>query len=404
MKRLAGLISSHADSLAEMASMEMGKPLHEAKHEVLKCLTACDYYASEAGRILEPLLTRLDDGRSVEQRHEPLGVIMGVFPWNFPYWQIIRSAVPVLMAGNTMLVKPAPNVPQCALLLLKLFAEAGFPDGVIQGIFADDKQVATLIADDRVKACTLTGSEKAGSAVASQAAKFIKKAVLELGGSDPFLVLADADLDAAVKVAITSRFQNNGQSCISAKRFIVHQEIANTFAQKLTHAVAGLKLGNPLHPDTHIGPLARKDLKEKLSNQVNNALEHGAAIMWQQDAVPDKGYFFPPTILGGVTPEMSAFTEELFGPVISFYICKNEEEMITLANATSFGLGGSVWSSGIEKAKNIAAQIESGQVFINNLVRSDTRFPFGGVKKSGFGRELGEQGIKEFTYLKTVWW
>lgn len=403
MKRVAHLMESHVDELAQLASVEMGKPLREAKHEVMKCLTACEYYAVEAERILAPQVTKLDDGRTITQEYQPFGVVLGVFPWNFPYWQIIRSAIPVLMAGNTMLVKPAPNVSRCSVALHDLFIKAGIPEQVMQLVFADEQQVADLIADPRVKACTLTGSEKAGAAVASQAARHIKKSVLELGGSDPFLVLPDAPVKDAIEVAITSRFQNNGQSCIGAKRFIVHKEVSETFLSQLIQAASKLKSGDPLAAETQIGPLARKDLKEKLEAQVNDALQKGAICLWQQPSIPEKGYFFPVTILGGIKPGMLAYEEELFGPVISYYECDTIDDMVRLANSTSFGLGGSVWSADTNQALAIASQIESGQVFINSLVRSDTRFPFGGIKKSGYGRELGESGIKEFTYIKAIW-
>ncbi len=404
LNKVSEYIREDTPYLAELATLEMGKPITEARHELQKCLTAFSFYGSNAATHLQPITTKLDDGRMVEQHFEPMGTVLGVFPWNFPYWQTIRSAVPVLMSGNVMLVKPAPNVPQCALALQKLFDKAGFPEGVIQTVFADEVQIAKIIADSRVQACTLTGSERAGAAVAGQAAKHIKKSVLELGGSDPFIVLPDADIEQAVKVAMTSRFQNNGQSCIAAKRFIVHANIADAFLKKLTEAMAQLKVGNPLEETTQIGPLARLDLLEKLKQQVNKSVEAGAKILWQHTEKPQQGFFYPPTVLGNITENMPAYHEELFGAVLGFYVCDDVEQMITLANTTSFGLGASIWSADAEKAKAIATRIESGQVFINSLVRSDARFPFGGIKKSGFGRELGEAGLKEFTYVKTLWY
>lgn len=403
MLKLSQLMQQHAEEMAILASTEMGKPIREARHELQKCLTAFYYYADVAEILLKPTETKLNDGRKVLQSHEPFGVVLGVFPWNFPYWQIIRSAVPVLMSGNTILIKPAPNVPKCALALQRLFNEAGFPKGVVQTIFANEQQVAQLLADYRVKACTLTGSEKAGAAVAGEAAKQIKKSVLELGGSDPFLVLPDANINEAIKIAITSRFQNNGQSCIGAKRFIIHHQVADEFLNRFIEAINKLSIGNPLDEVTAIGPLARKDLHDKLSAQVHESVNKGAKILWQQTKMPACGYFYPPTILTDLIQGMPAFEEELFGPVIAFFTCTNEDEMIRLANKTNFGLGASIWTKNIDKAMQMAASIQSGQVFINSLVRSDVRFPFGGIKKSGFGRELGEAGLKEFTYIKSIW-
>ncbi|MFN4993980.1 MAG: NAD-dependent succinate-semialdehyde dehydrogenase [Bacteroidota bacterium] len=403
MMNLSALMQQESEKLSRLAAEEMGKPIKEARHEIQKCLTAFSYYADNAAQFLKPLHTNLPDGREVVQQYEPYGIILGVFPWNFPYWQIIRSAVPVVMAGNTILIKPAPNVPQCALALQALFTQAGFPTGVLQTIFAEENQVAQLISDKRIKACTLTGSEKAGAAVASAAAAQIKKSVLELGGSDPFLVFPDANLEEAVKVAITSRFQNNGQSCIGAKRFIVHHEVADVFLNMLIAAIKQLPIGNPIDEQTAIGPLARKDLRDKLAVQVNESVIKGAHIAWQEKDLPQQGFFYPPTILTDIKEGMPAFDEELFGPVIAYYACNNEDEMLRIANETQFGLGASVWTTNDLKAMHVANSLQAGQVFVNGLVRSDVRFPFGGIKKSGYGRELGELGMKEFTYIKTIW-
>lgn len=401
--QLAAQIQTHHEELAVLATLEMGKTLAESRLEVLKCITACEYYAAHAEHILEPVSTSHTDGRQVTTWLEPMGVVLGVFPWNFPYWQIMRSAIPVIMGGNTMIVKPAPNTPQCALALQSLFNKCELGNGIIQTLFADTDQIASVIADNRVKACTLTGSEKAGSAVASMAAKHIKKSVLELGGSDPFIVLDDADLDLVMAHAVSARFQNNGQSCIASKRYIVHAAIAVEFTERLIAAVSKLKMGDPLLADTNIGPLARLDLKEKLAFQVAQSVQEGAHILFQM-AHPQPGdCFYPPTILSNVPKNSIAYNEELFGPVLSLYVVQSVDEAIAIANDTEFGLGASIWSKNTEQAQNIALEIEAGQVFINAVTRSNAAFPFGGIKKSGFGREMGELGLKEFCSVKTIW-
>lgn len=401
--KLSELLKQEHEKIAELATLEMGKILSESKLELLKCARGCDYYAQHAAQFLATKSSIAETGKTVQLTYEPLGVIVGVFPWNFPFWQILRSAIPTVLAGNTMLVKPAPNVPQCSLAIQELVRKAGFPEGVIEVIFANENQVANLLADNRVKAATLTGSEKAGSAVASQAAKHIKKSVLELGGSDPFIVLHDADLEATLNQAIVARFQNNGQSCIAAKRFILHHTIAEEFLLGLKNRMSKLVCGNPLNADTNIGPLARVDLRDKLAKQVSDSVNAGAEIYFQHTQVPENGYFYAPTILTNINTNAVAYHEELFGPVVSVYTFTNEEEAIALANATEFGLGASVWSKDTERAIAMAKQIECGQVFINEMVKSQPGHPFGGVKKSGFGRELGEFGMYEFCNIKTIW-
>lgn len=401
--KLAELIKEKHEELALLATLEMGKPLAEAKLEVLKCARGCEYYAANASALLQPKISVAETGKTVHQLYEPLGVVMGVFPWNFPYWQILRSAIPIVISGNAILVKPAPNVPQCSLAIQQIIDECGLPNGLIQVVFATEQQVANCLADPRIKAATLTGSDKAGSAVASTAAKYIKKSVLELGGSDPFIVMDDADLDETLKQAITARFQNNGQSCIAAKRFILHEKIADEFLAKLTVKVANLNCGNPMDEATNIGPLARKDLRDKLSEQVAQSVNNGAVIHYQQTNFPDNGYFYPPTILTHINPNCDAYYQELFGPVVSVYVVKDDAAAINLANATEYGLGASVWSKSLDRAIAIANEVESGQVFINEMVKSQPSHPFGGVKKSGFGRELGEYGLHEFCNIKTLW-
>jgi succinate-semialdehyde dehydrogenase/glutarate-semialdehyde dehydrogenase len=401
--QLAKLIRQNQQELAALAVSEMGKPIKEAIAEVLKCTTACEYYATKSIEILKDQHSIADTGRSVTIIHEPMGVVLGIFPWNFPYWQIIRSAVPIVMAGNTVLIKPAPNVPKCALAIQELFKEAGFPEGVFQTIFADEKQIAELIADERIKACTLTGSEKAGSAVASQSGRFIKKAVLELGGSDPFIVMQDADLELAADTAIAARFQNNGQSCIASKRFILHQDIANQFTDKLIERVSKLIIGDPTDETVNMGPMARKDLRDKLKQQLDDSVRKGAKIIYQHPKEFDQGYFFPPTLLTNISKDSPAYREELFGPVLSVFIASSEDDAIRIANDTVFGLGASLWSTNMETAERISRQLECGIVFINGLVKSHAHYPFGGAKHSGVGRELGEWGIREFCNVKTVW-
>lgn len=403
VKALATIIQEQHEQLAELATLEMGKTYAEAKLEVLKCITACEYYAQNSETILKPTQIIHSDERTVTQQYVPLGIVLGIFPWNFPYWQIIRSAIPIVMAGNSMLVKPAPNTPQCSLALQELFQEVGLGDGIIHSIFANESQIETLLADSRIKACTLTGSEKAGSAVASIAAKHIKKSVLELGGSDPFIVLDDADMDKVMMNAISARFQNNGQSCIAAKRFIVHKNRLPMFIEYLIEAMKNLKMGNPMDSETQIGPLARVDLKIKLQEQLDSTIKQGARLLFQSNNNEQSPCFFPPTLLTDIPTQSTAYTQELFGPILALYSFETDDEAIHLANDTEFGLGASIWSSNPTGAQQMADQLECGQVFINAVTRSNTAFPFGGIKKSGFGRELGEQGLKEFSYLKTTW-
>lgn len=400
---LADLIGNKHEELAHLATIEMGKTLSEAKLEVLKCARGCEFYGRQAEHLLQPKLSKAETGKTVQVSYEPLGVILGIFPWNFPYWQILRSAIPTVIAGNAMLIKPAPNVPQCSLAIQKLIEECGLPHGLIQVVFANEGQIANMLADDRIKAATLTGSDKAGSAVASIAGKHIKKTVLELGGSDPFIVLEDANLNAALSQAITARFQNNGQSCIAAKRFIVHASIAEEFVKALSAKVNALHCGNPLDAETQIGPLARKDLMEKLDQQVEQSLKQGAQLLFRQESYPKHGFFYPPAIIGNIPPKSPAYQEELFGPVISLFTVNSDEEAITLANDTAYGLGASVWSNNTERAIQIANQLDCGQVFINELVKSQPTHPFGGIKKSGYGRELGEYGLYEFCNVKALW-
>ncbi len=401
--QLKALLEQHAERLGKLAAEEMGKLAIHASAEVLKSASLCSYYAANAQQILATTIEKADEFIDVHISHEPLGAIVGVFPWNFPYWQILRSALPTVMSGNVMLVKPAPNVPRCSLALQELIDEAGFPKGVIQTVFASNEQVGELLKNTNIKAVSLTGSERAGSMVAALAASQIKPSVLELGGSDPLIILNDAPLDEIIDQVVFSRFQNNGQSCVAAKRFLVQTELKEKFEQLLIEKVSALKLGNPLEKGVDIGPLARKDLKELLAMQVEKSIAAGARILYQQNQIPAKGWFFPPTILINVPKATVAYEEELFGPVVGIFYFEKDEEAISIANDTRFGLGASIYSKNQKRAMAMAAAIESGMVYINTIVKSDVRYPFGGIKSSGYGRELGPQGLKAFTQTKTIW-
>lgn len=403
LPKLAELLKQNADVLAHLAAIEMGKLFTHAKAEVLKSASLCEYYHREATGLLGSTRTELDGQVYVEQHYKAMGIILGIFPWNFPYWQILRSAIPSIISGNAMLVKPAPNVPQSSLALQKIIDECGLPHSVFKTAFLSEAQVTHAIQRDEIAAVTLTGSEMAGASVASQAAKEIKPAVLELGGSDPLLILKDAPLAQIMDQVIFSRFQNNGQSCVAAKRFLVEEAIADTFKTMLVQKLSAFVLGNPMEEQTQIGPLARKDLRDKLAKQVTDSLAAGAQLLYQHRAVPDIGYFYPPTVLTNIPKNSPAYAEELFGPVLSLFTFKTDEEAIALANDTRFGLGASIFTEDLDRANKLAHQIESGMVYLNQMVKSDVRIPFGGSKHSGFGRELGPQGLYAFCQVKTIW-
>ncbi len=401
--QLADLLKKEANRLAEIASNEMGKTLEHAKAEILKSASVCHYYAQHAASILATERESIENNLSIERTYKPMGIVLGIYPWNFPFWQIIRSAIPAAMGGNAILIKPAPNVPMSSLALQLLFDKAGFPSGILQTLFASNEQIAELISNPVVAAVTLTGSNKAGSAVAALAGKAIKPIVLELGGSDPFIICEDADLESIIEHAIFSRFQNNGQSCVSAKRFIVHESLVAAFETLLVQKLQQMNYGDPLNPTTDIGPLARRDLKENLALQVKKSLLLGAQVVYQHKAIPSKGFFYPATVLKDIPKNSPAYTEELFGPVLSILPYQKIEQAIELANDTIYGLGCSIWTKNIEKGIHISEQIACGMVYINQLVKSDVRFPFGGCKQSGFGKELGPEGLKAFCVLKTRW-
>lgn len=399
MKRAGELLRTNKSAYALIISTEMGKILSEANGEIEKCANACDYFADHAERFLRDQIIITDASKSFIT-FQPLGPVLAIMPWNFPFWQVFRFAVPSLMAGNVGLLKHAGNVTQCSLLIEKIFREAGFPPGVFQSILVDSKKIERIIAHDQIAAITLTGSEYAGTQVAASAGKNLKKTVLELGGSDPFIVLEDADLKLAARVATQSRMQNAGQSCIAAKRFIVVKSIKEQFVDQFRINVEALRQGNQLDKNTTTGPLARVDLAESLLRQMKSSRGKGAKLIAGGN---HDGANFQPALLDNVSPGMPAFDEEMFGPVAAIVSVNNEQEAIEIANKSRYGLGGSVWTKDPERGEKVAREIESGCVFVNSLMRSDERLPFGGIKKSGYGRELSELGIKEFMNAKTIY-
>ncbi len=398
---LAKTLRSNSEELAGLVTLEMGKILGESKAEVEKCAVFCDYIAANGPEMLQP---RTIPGGNDENyvRFEPLGAILAVMPWNFPYVQVFRFAPSALTAGNVAILKHASNVPQCALAIERMFAEAGFPEGVFQTLLVGPGAVETLIADRRVRGVTLTGSDLAGSKVAQLAGRELKTAVMELGGSDPFVVLDDADVDLAVAEGTRARNINAGQACISAKRFIVAEAVADEFEAKLAESVGALVVGDPTDPETQVGPLARPDLVDTLRGQVEESIAAGAEALVGGFDHEGPGAFVDPLVLTGVEPGMRVFSEETFGPVAAVVRVPDEEAAIAAANDSDFGLGASIFSRDVERAKRVAAKIEAGMIFVNTIVVSDPRLPFGGVKRSGFGRELGEWGVHEFVDVKSV--
>jgi succinate-semialdehyde dehydrogenase/glutarate-semialdehyde dehydrogenase len=398
----AARLRAQRDRYATLITQEMGKLLREARAEVEKCASVCDYYAQHGEEFLRSAAIESDAGRSYVV-HYPLGVVLAVMPWNFPFWQVFRAAAPALMAGNALVLKHASNVPQCALAIEALFRDSVLPEGLFTTLMIEAGQVADAIASPHVHAVTLTGSETAGRNVAASAGQHLKKCVLELGGSDPFVVLHDADLELAVDTAVASRFLNCGQSCIAAKRFIVVPQIADEFLRRFKTKVEALKLGDPMDDATQIGPMARLDLRVTLHQQVTDSIAQGAVALTGCKAVEREGFFYRPSILDQVTAKARAYHEELFGPVAIVIRAASEEDALRIANDTPFGLGSSIWSKDAARAEQLAAQIQAGCTFINGMVKSDPRLPFGGVKASGYGRELSMLGIHEFVNAKTVW-
>ncbi|HKB18456.1 MAG TPA: NAD-dependent succinate-semialdehyde dehydrogenase [Candidatus Dormibacteraeota bacterium] len=402
MRSVAGVLRADRSHFAALLTSEMGKPIVEAEGEIEKCAWTASWFAENGARLLadEPVESTATESYV---RFQPLGVILAVMPWNFPFWQAFRAGLPALTAGNVMLLKHSSNVPQAALAIEEVFREAGVPEGVFQTLMIGSAAVERIISDHRVAGVTLTGSDKAGSLVAEAAGRSLKKTVLELGGSDPFIVLADADLDQAATVACRARNQNNGQSCIAAKRFIVEEPVADEFEQRFAAAVAALKVGNPMDRANQVGPLARQDLVYELERQVDESVRLGARVVTGGKRIAGDGYYFEPTVLTNVRPGMPAYHEETFGPVAAVIRVKDAEDALRVANDTDFGLGSNIWTSDVHRAKQLAERMEAGAVFINGMVASDARLPFGGVKRSGYGRELSEYGIKEFTNIQTVW-
>jgi succinate-semialdehyde dehydrogenase/glutarate-semialdehyde dehydrogenase len=402
MRSIAGVLRADKSRYASLLTSEMGKPIAEAEAEIEKCAWTANWLAENGASLLADEPAESTAAESYV-RFQPLGVILAVMPWNFPFWQAFRAGLPALTAGNVMVLKHSSNVPQSALAIEEVFREAGVPEGVFQTLLVGSAAVERIITDHRVAGVTLTGSEKAGALVAEVAGRSLKKAVLELGGSDPFIVLADADLNAAASVACRARNQNNGQSCIAAKRFIVEESVADDFEQRFASAVSALKVGNPMDRANQLGPLARADLVDELERQVNESVRLGARPLTGGRRIQGDGYYFEATVLTNVRPGMPAYHEETFGPVAAVIRVKDAEDALRVANDTDYGLGSNIWTSDVERAKKLAERIEAGLVFINGMVASDARLPFGGVKRSGYGRELSEYGIKEFTNIQTVW-
>ena len=402
MNRLADLLESKSDELGKLMATEMGKLLQAGKDEARKCATGARFYAANARRFLEDEPVAID-GVKAFVTYQPIGPVLAIMPWNFPFWQVIRFAAPALMAGNVALLKHASNVPQCALALEDLFREAGFPEHVFQTLLIGSDRVEPIIQDPRVAAVTLTGSEEAGSRVAAVAGRAIKKTVLELGGSDPFIVMPSADLEQAVKTGVKARTVNTGQSCIAAKRFLIHEEIYHPFLQRFVATMAALVVGDPLDPGTEIGPLATGSILEALDDQVRRSVKAGAHILTGGKRLDRPGHFYAPTVLADIPPQAPVFHEEVFGPVALLWRVNSMDTAIQLANATSYGLGSSVWTKDAAEQGRFIEEIDAGQVFINAMVASDPRLPFGGVKRSGYGRELSAAGIREFVNAKTVW-
>ena len=399
----ADILEAEKAAFAKLMTLEMGKPIKAGISEAEKCAAVCRYYAEQGADLLKDREVITDASRSFV-RYQPLGAILAVMPWNFPFWQVFRFAAPTLMAGNVGLLKHASNVPQCALAIEEILHRAGFPVGAFQTLLVGSDKIAQIIADDRVKAATLTGSEPAGVSLASLAGKQIKRTVLELGGSDPFIVMESADLEAAVATAVTARMINSGQSCIAAKRFIVQESIAAAFTEKLVSKYGELKVGDPSDPDTEIGPLATRAILEELHSQVQTSIQQGAKLLIGGAPLPDtQGNFYPPTILTDIPPEAEANQLEFFGPVALLYKVPDLDAALKIANCTPFGLGASGWTQDEQERDRLINELEAGSVFINSMVKSDPRLPFGGIKRSGFGRELSQEGIREFVNLKTVW-
>ncbi len=402
MMKAAEVLKKNKEDYARTMAMEMGKPITEARSEAEKCAWVCEYYAENAEKFLADMEIKTDASRSFVA-FEPLGTVLAIMPWNFPFWQVFRFAAPALMAGNTGVLKHASNVPGSALKIEEVFREAGFPENAFRTLLISASKAEAVIKDERVKAVTLTGSEFAGTQVAAQAGSVLKKTVLELGGSDPYIVLEDAEMPACVQTSAKARMINNGQSCIAAKRFIVVESKLREFEEAQTNIMKSLKIGDPLDESTQAGPMARQDLMEELHEQVKQSVEKGAKVLTGGEPMDVEGAFYPPTVLTNCKKGMKVVDEETFGPVSAIIPVKDAEEAIAVANDSDLGLGGAVWSNDKERAIEVARRVETGNMFVNGMTKSDPRLPFGGVKKSGYGRELSVFGIREFVNIKTIW-
>lgn len=402
LRAMGAALRNRGEEMARMMSREMGKPILQARGEVAKSASLCDWYAEHSPAMLNAEPTLVEDHNAVIE-YRPLGPILAVMPWNFPLWQVLRGAVPILLAGNSYLLKHAPNVLGSADLIAQIFADAGFPQGVFGWVNATNDGVSQAINDRRIAAITVTGSVRAGEAIGAQAGAALKKCVLELGGSDPFIVLNDADLDLAVKAAVAGRYQNTGQVCAAAKRFIVEEGVADAFTQRFVDAVAALKMGSPETEENYLGPMARFDLRDELDQQVQATLAEGATLLLGGEKLAGEGNYYAPTVLGNVNPNMTAFRQELFGPVAAITIARDAEHALALANDSDFGLSATVFTANNALAETFSRELECGGVFINGYSASDARVAFGGVKKSGFGRELSHFGLHEFCNVQTVW-
>jgi succinate-semialdehyde dehydrogenase/glutarate-semialdehyde dehydrogenase len=402
MRRVAALLRAEKAEHARRMALEMGKPIAQGEAEAEKCAWACEFFAEHAEAMLAPEAVATDAAKSYA-RFDPLGTVLAVMPWNFPYWQVFRAAAPALMAGNSLLLKHASNVPRCALEIESLFARAGFPPGVFQTLLVSARAAEALVCHDAVRAVTLTGSEPAGRAVGAAAGRALKPSVLELGGSDPFVVLDDVDVAAVARQAAAARTQNAGQSCIAAKRFVVMQGVADRFAEVLREALEALVVGDPLERATQVGPLARADLVDDLDDQVRRSLAAGAKLLTGGARLPRRGYFYAPTLLADAPRDSAVLVEETFGPVAALVRARSEDDAVAIANASRFGLGASVWSGDAGRGEALAPRLEAGIVAVNGIVKSDPRLPFGGIKDSGYGRELASFGIRAFVNVKAVW-
>jgi succinate-semialdehyde dehydrogenase / glutarate-semialdehyde dehydrogenase len=403
MARAARILDDEKERWARLMTTEMGKPLGAARSEAEKCAWVCRYYAEHAERLLAPRPVDVGGSARGEVHFLPLGAVLAVMPWNFPFWQVFRFAAPGLMAGNVGLLKHASNVPQCALAIEEIFTRAGFEEGVFQALLVGSDAVAGMLDDERVAAATLTGSTPAGQSVAERAGRNLKKTVLELGGSDPFIVMPSADLDAAARTAAKARCINNGQSCIAAKRFIVHEAVADDFERRFVAAMEALRVGDPMADGTDVGPLATAAIRDEVDEQVRTSVAAGARLLTGGTRMDGPGFFYPPTILADIPEDAPAYREEVFGPVASLFRVPDADAAIALANDSVFGLGSSVWTRDEGERRRFVAELEAGMTYVNAMVASDPRLPFGGVKQSGYGRELGDFGIHEFVNIKTVW-